>query len=562
MSARGGAVALIALTSALMPTPGAGQWLDFDVPDRPVADEAMAEDGRDVFLDRCWFCHGEDGDGEGPVAQYLWPRPRDFTIASFKLRTTGSGELPTDEDLYRTISLGIPGTSMPEWGSTLSEDERWQVIAYIKTFGDGLFEDEAFDPYNAITELGTPPDASEEDLVESGRGVFDEADCWECHGQMGRGDGEKAPELEDDWGFPLLPRNLRLGWTYKGGRSVEEIYLRLSTGMDATPMPSYALTLSEDERWQLASYVASLQDEGEEGDGAGAVIGATRVDGQLPSSPDDPAWDEAEEVSLPLTGQATFRPRWQIPAVTDLTVQALYDDSEVALRLAWADRFADTTRADTAAAAEEGWSADDSYPALYPDTRRVRGTFSDAVEVMLPVRNEGGPVLPHFVYGSAGQPVDLWRWRAEEQFATPSGPPVTELRAGGAQRPPEPHGPESQLVSGTGTWEAGRWTVVIRRPLQTETGSEETQLAAGQYVPVAFHVWDGNNGETGLRMAVSSWYFLHLREPVPIVSYGLVLLIMAAAGVVQFGVVRLMSAKAEAGGLAEYGLGQGGVEAR
>ncbi len=535
----------------LGPSAGMAQWIELDVPTRPVADAGSVEAGREIYEVHCWFCHGEDGDGLGPVAEYLWPRPRDFTLGSYKLRTTESGELPTDEDLYRTITLGIPGTAMPEWGSGLSVEERWQVISFIKTFAADFFEDEAFDPYQALVELGDAPGGDEESMIAAGRQVYDEARCWECHGAVGRGDGEKQ---EDDWGFPIWPTDLQLDWKFKGGSTLRDIFLRFTTGLDGTPMPEYSQTLTDEERWQLAYYITSLTDASDRARSAGAVITARRIEGALPTDADDPEWEAAAQASIPLTGQATFAPRWQVPAITDLTVSAVYNAEEIALRLAWDDRFEDTGPADTARALTEGWDADDTYPVLYPDGRRVRGTYPDAVEIMFPVRYDGSPALPHFVYGSAGQPVDLWRWRADLQNAPIERSAVTELRASGVRQPPEPHAAESQRATGGGVWRDGRWAVVISRSLATDDGPREVQLRAGGYIPVAFHVWEGSNGETGLRMAPSSWYFLHLKEPVAATSYLIVLLVVITCVGLEYGAIRWMASRAQRGELAHYGV--------
>ena len=548
---------LLALAPLLVPVDGAAQWLDLDVPERPTADAIDVEAGRAIYGERCWFCHGEDGDGMGPVADYLWPRPRDFIAGSYKLRTTESGELPTDEDLFRSISLGLKGTAMPEWGSTLTVEERWQVISYIKTFAADLFEDEAFDPYLRIVELGEPPSGSANSLIEAGRQVYEEAKCWECHGAVGRGDGERAGEITDDWDFPIWPTNLHTGWRAKGGSSIREIYLRFTTGLDGTPMPSYSETLGQEERWQLAYYVASLNETPETATSAAVIISAHHIDGDLPGDPNDPAWDDATKIFIPLTGQATYAPRWQIQAVTDLTVQATYNADELALRLVWDDRFADTASVDSAAAMAAGWEADDTFPRIYPDGQRVRGTYSDAAEVMFPIRDDGGPVLPHFVYGSAGQPVDLWRWRADLQHSPGASSAVVELRASGGREPPQPHAAESQQASGEGVWQDGRWTVIIRRPLRTEEGAREVQLRAGQVVPIAFHAWEGANGETGLKMALSSWYFLHLQESAPATSYLAVLLaVLGALGFEYVAVLWMRNLKAQ-GRLTRFGVEAG-----
>jgi cytochrome c553 len=99
-----GAVALLAALPAVAA----------DTPSAPMPEvtEEFVEQGRAIYIRRCSFCHGLMGDGEGPAAQFLDPRPRDFTLGTFKFRTTQSGELPTDEDLFRTVSRGLSGTGM------------------------------------------------------------------------------------------------------------------------------------------------------------------------------------------------------------------------------------------------------------------------------------------------------------------------------------------------------------------------------------------------------------------------------------------------------------------
>ncbi len=98
-----------------------------------ATESSSSAQGRRIYLTHCAVCHGERGDGQGPGAARLETKPRDFTSGLFKFRSTPSGALPLDRDLYRTLSEGIHGTSMiPQ--THLSEDERWAVIQYIKRF--------------------------------------------------------------------------------------------------------------------------------------------------------------------------------------------------------------------------------------------------------------------------------------------------------------------------------------------------------------------------------------------------------------------------------------------
>src|SRR5206468_10004153 len=132
------------------------------------------EHGRAVYTRRCVGCHGRDGDGNGEAATFLSPRPRDFTAAIFKFRSTPSGSLPTDADLFRTATRGVRGTAMPTWHELPMEDRR-AVIAFIKTFSP-RWRDEKPEPGGLPA---SPPPASTA-LIERGRDVYRSAKCWEC----------------------------------------------------------------------------------------------------------------------------------------------------------------------------------------------------------------------------------------------------------------------------------------------------------------------------------------------------------------------------------------------
>lgn len=219
--------------------------------------------GKQVYERRCQGCHGEKGDGNGLAATFIYKhRPRNFNLAVFKFRRTPSGSLPTDGDLMRTIVRGVRGTAMPTW-HMLPEKDRLAVIQYIKyelavDRSDEenpvvYFEEEEVEPPIWITKA---PEPSEE-MVAQGKSVWQQAKCWECHGNNGQGDGEKAGELEDDFGFPIHPADLTTG-QLKSGPLVADIYRTLSTGLMGTPMPSYADSFSEEDRWALAYYVVTL----------------------------------------------------------------------------------------------------------------------------------------------------------------------------------------------------------------------------------------------------------------------------------------------------------------
>ena len=213
--------------------------------------EAQVERGRIVYGRRCASCHGDKGDGNGPAATFLDPRPRNFTLGSFKFRTTPSGSLPTDGDLYRTLARGVRWTAMPTWHE-LPEKDRIAVIAYVKTFSPRWKEEKPEPPIV----IGDPPKATPE-LVARGKALYAQAKCWECHGDGGKGDGPSANQLRDDWKFPIRPADFTRG-QFKAGGDVRDIYRTMTTGLDGTPMPSFADSMRDDERWAISYYVLSF----------------------------------------------------------------------------------------------------------------------------------------------------------------------------------------------------------------------------------------------------------------------------------------------------------------
>src|SRR6266705_1969211 len=96
----------------------------------PAPGSLLAQDttaGKSVYVKWCAGCHGDAGAGDGAAAASMLPRPRNFTSGLYKIRTTASGQLPTDADLERAIDEGLPGSAMPGWKGRLSQAERRDV---------------------------------------------------------------------------------------------------------------------------------------------------------------------------------------------------------------------------------------------------------------------------------------------------------------------------------------------------------------------------------------------------------------------------------------------------
>jgi cytochrome c oxidase cbb3-type subunit I/II len=246
-----------------------GKWRDLFEPQQlevtevtfPRSSEWIAH-GREVYERRCLGCHGVNGDGNGPAATFLHiQRPRSFAAAVFKFRLTKE-PLPTDGDLLRTITRGVRGTAMPAWYE-LPLTDRLAVIQYIK-YELAVDRSDPEQPYVFFAEeppgpplyIGKPPAASQQ-ILDRGKEVWQIAKCWECHGQGGKGDGEKAAGLKDDLGFGVVPADLTSG-QFKSGSAVEDIFRTMTTGLSGTPMPSYRDSLPEEDRWALSYYVLAL----------------------------------------------------------------------------------------------------------------------------------------------------------------------------------------------------------------------------------------------------------------------------------------------------------------
>src|SRR6266404_5555071 len=207
--------------------------------------------GERIYRDNCAACHGERGDGKGPQAEKLKTKPRDFTSGIYKFRSTPSGSLPLDSDLMRTITRGIRGTSMLAQ-LHLSKQETSVVVQYLKSFSPRFKNEKSL---QAIAIPRKPPATSS--LISVGKSKYEEAGCAQCHGAKGKGDGPSGRGLKDDWGNPISPSDLTLK-PFKSGPNPDDLYRTLSTGLNGTPMPSYADAFSTKDRWALVSYILSI----------------------------------------------------------------------------------------------------------------------------------------------------------------------------------------------------------------------------------------------------------------------------------------------------------------
>jgi cytochrome c oxidase cbb3-type subunit 2 len=222
-------------------------------PKREVTTQ-LVEHGKAVYEQNCAACHGVKGDGEGAAAAFLLPKPRNFVQANYRLRSTPTGQLPTDVDLFRAVSLGMPGTPMPPWKHSLSDEDRWAVVEYVKTFSPRFGDSN--EPKETVINLGTPP-AHNEAAITEGKALFTKT-CIACHGETGHGDGPSAATLVDDRQLKIKPRDFSRPSIFKSGYSTRDIARTILTGFNGTPMAGFYGSMPEADAWKIAYYVETF----------------------------------------------------------------------------------------------------------------------------------------------------------------------------------------------------------------------------------------------------------------------------------------------------------------
>ena len=439
--------------------------------------DAQRAAGKENYQKYCSQCHGEEGDGFGIATPFFDPPPRDFTSATYKIRSTESGELPTDADLKNIILEGMPYTGMPGWPQ-FDDEELMELVFYIKTFAEDFADPDAIVP--PLETPVTPPFSPES--AELGKTVYEENKCMECHGLYGRSDGEKATTLTTDAGDPIRPADLTKRWTFRGGSTREDIYRTFTTGMDGTPMPSYADFIEEEARWQLVDYVYSLSRETAN---YSDVIFARGVDEEIDlEGPEIVALFGDEAAFLPVVGQVIEAEREFFPSANAIKVRAIYNDDSFAVLLNWNDM-----------AAENSGTAS----LINSDIQAT----SDAVAVQLPSEPIYGQTRPYFVYGDSQNSVNLWF----ADLATDLSSDGARLFIGnGSQNVQAVEGGEG-VIDAVSSYANGEWTVIFKRDRGANSG---LAFEEGQFLPIAFSVWDGFRQEQGNRRGITSWFNLYI----------------------------------------------------
>lgn len=452
-----------------------------------IAATGNVENGGKLYAKKCWWCHGKEGEADGPGAEFMMPPPRDFSEGVYKFKTADpTAEIVRDEDLFRAIKEGMPGSAMPSWKEIFKDPEIWDLVAFVKSLTD-MFED--MDNPAEISYAGKIPSSPES--IEKGRKAFEAAKCFECHGQAGKGDTTK--KLKEDSGAKLWPRNLTKPWTFRSSYTAEAIFARVSNGIPSTPMPSFAGEktekgkLSLEDRWHVVNYVMSLKDDSSKTKDGDIVIRGIQM-AELPKDENDPAWDKASATAFFLVPQIIEKERFFTPTNNLVKVSALFNDSELAFLVEWDDRSKSVPGNDAAAAIAWG--------DLTPDALAIQ------TPVVLPTASE----KPYFGHGDASHPVSMMYWNSGSVESPNSTMLLTTTGTGNREKSDA----TAAGFSATGSYKDGTWRVMMKRKL-TANVDMDTSFEAGRYIPIAFANWDGSNGEVGSKHTLTSWYWLLLK---------------------------------------------------
>jgi mono/diheme cytochrome c family protein len=480
-----------------------------------VGTDAQREAGKKLYLKNCSQCHGDKGDGEGYAALHLRPKPRNFTSGKFKIRTTPSGALPMHQDLVNIIRRGMPYTSMPAWPN-FSDEEVSDLAYFITTFSPDFSNPERVPQ---PVSLPAAPKATK-DTIAQGKKLFEDNGCIKCHGTLGRADGPSAPTLADDWGRPIRPADLTQSWTFRGGATREDIFRAITTGLNGTPMPAFGEALQPDQRWAIADYIDSLS-----GGGAGPrytnIVLVKHLQDTIDLGKGAANFESAAAARFPIIGQITEPVRNFHPPTTSVMVQAVYDADSIAILVRWHDIRADKEgknsptmavppeeesedfSAAPAQAAQAPAAADNPFAEAPAATTAPPSEFSDAVAIQIPSQAPTGNRKPYFIFGDGQNSVDLW-------FYDLAKPQPQQFVAKGSQ---DVTLNDSGDITGVANFDQGEWSVIFKRPLRSSSGAT---LAPGEFMPIAFSVWDGFARERGSRRGLSQWFSLYMEpEDVP-----------------------------------------------
>jgi hypothetical protein len=336
----------------------------------------------------------------------------------------------------------------------------------------------------------------------------------------------------------------------------------MSTGLNGTPMPSFADALTPEQRWAITDFIVSLS--GSEGPAYTNLVIAKHSDDPIDLAQGTKIFASAPVARFPIIGQITEPVREFHPPVTNVTVQAMYDSDNIALLVRWHDRTADKTgkngpslpvppeeeEQEGGAPAGAGGATAGASPANPFGDAEVAPTaagqaqsaggaaqnpfaeaeapaapaseFSDAVSIQIPSQVPTGARKPYFIFGDTQNSVDLWFF----DLARPD--PLQFTGKGSADIAPNDTGD----ITGVASFDQGEWSVIFKRPLRPSGGAA---FSPGEFMPIAFSVWDGLSRERGSRRGLTVWESIYVEPEVvpsavgPMIRIAVVLLAIELA---------------------------------
>jgi sulfur oxidation c-type cytochrome SoxX len=195
---------------------------------------------QEIYQNLCMRCHGQSGDGHGPIATYLDPYPRDFTNIGFM-------NSKPEERYVASIKNGVGGTSMPAWGKVLSDDQIRGVLAYINQ----TFTKEARREIRPRDVPDVNPVAATAESTSRGEQIYLQR-CTGCHGRKADGKGANSLDI-----LPR-PRNL-LNASFVNATDDRRMFESILYGVQGTAMPPWIdYGLTKNDVGDLVNYIRSL----------------------------------------------------------------------------------------------------------------------------------------------------------------------------------------------------------------------------------------------------------------------------------------------------------------
>jgi DMSO reductase family type II enzyme heme b subunit len=305
--------------------------------------------------------------------------------------------------------------------------------------------------------------------------------------------------------------------------TIRNIYTRVSVGIRGTPMPAHRAVeagekdaITRENRWHVANYAYSLR-AGTTWPGERNLIEGMALAGDLPGGIHDAAWEKIPASTFRLVPNVVKGERLFTPLNDAITVRVAYNERDIAFLLEVNDRT----------------ESRPGGPVLSQLPNKNEKMYSDAIALQFP--KEGAyataPVeKPLYRHGDAEHPTTIWYWNAGS-VEPPVEPSAMLLDAVGPDAKLARRTGENDFVA-QGEWQDGRWRVLMKRPRGSHTAgsmaappgsstpnSTDLIFRKGQFIPVSFANWDGNNGEIGSKHTLTPWFWLLLP---PDTNYALV----------------------------------------